>query len=424
MPKRQPGRPDAEVARAATEKPAARPAVKKVAEKKAVAKKTVEKTVAGSARKKSAGTSIGKGDPASSEKAVDKPAEKPAPDPLVLRYLDWLATNRKLADHTLTGYGRDLSTLQECAMRQAPSVPLLSLETRHIRSFAARLHGGGLSARTIARTLSGWRGFYLWAARHGHGVLANPVDGVRAPKRGQPLPKALSVEHAVALVAHRRGDNAEAIRDQAVFELFYSSGLRLSELTQLDLRYTEEDGYRSSGWLDLKGAEVTVIGKGSRRRTVPVGSKAIEALQAWLKVRDTLLKPAALPEDRHALFLGTRGRRLSGRTVELRIKQQALAAGVPTDVHPHMLRHSFATHVLQSSGDLRAVQEMLGHASVATTQVYTSLDFQHLAKVYDQAHPRAGRARKPAAPAVPDSAPVPDSDDDGAGKDRAGQGDD
>lgn len=333
-------------------------------------------------------------------------AEKPAPDPLVARYLDWLATNRKLAEHTLTGYGHDLSVLQESATRLAAGVPLLSLETRHIRSFAARLHGGGLSARTIARTLSAWRGFYLWAARHGHGVTANPVDGVRAPKRGQPLPKALSVEHAVALVAHKRGDATESVRDQAVFELFYSSGLRLSELTQLDVRYTEDGEYRSAGWLDLAGAEVTVIGKGSRRRTVPVGSKAIAALKAWLAVRDTLLRPGALPEDAHALFLGTRGKRLSGSTVQTRIKQQALAAGVPTSVHPHMLRHSFATHMLQSSGDLRAVQEMLGHASISTTQVYTSLDFQHLAKVYDQAHPRAGRTRKGA----PESAPARDAD--------------
>lgn len=346
--------------------------------------------------------------------AAQAPTEKPAPDPLVLRYLDWLAASRKLAGHTLTSYAHDLSVLQEYAARMVRGVPLLSLETSHIRSFAARMHGGGLSARTIARTLSAWRGFYLWAARHGHGVQANPVDGVRAPKRGQPLPKALSVEHAVALVAHRQGDAVESVRDQAVFELFYSSGLRLSELTQLDVRYTEDGDYRSAGWLDLKGAEVTVIGKGSRRRTVPVGSKAIEALDAWLKMRDALLRPGALPEDAHALFLGTRGKRLSGSTVQQRIKRQALAAGVPADVHPHMLRHSFATHMLQSSGDLRAVQEMLGHASIATTQIYTSLDFQHLAKVYDQAHPRAGRAHK----GPPASAPTPpDAADTGADED-------
>ncbi|MNY32137.1 Tyrosine recombinase XerC [compost metagenome] len=170
---------------------------------------------------------------------------------------------------------------------------------------------------------------------------------------------------------------------------------------QLDLRYTEDGAYRSIGWIDLAGAEVTVIGKGSRRRSVPVGSKAMEALRAWLAVRDTLLRPGAAPEDAHALFLGTRGKRLSGATVQSRIRKQALSAGVPTHVHPHMLRHSFATHMLQSSGDLRAVQEMLGHASIATTQVYTSLDFQHLAKVYDQAHPRAGRAKTAAAKPAP-----------------------
>jgi integrase/recombinase XerC len=346
--------------------------------------------------------------------ADEAPTEKPAPDPLVVRYLDWLATSRKLAEHTLTSYSHDLSVLQSQAVRQAPGVALLALETRHIRSFAARLHGSGLSARTIARTLSAWRGFYLWAARHGHGVQANPVDGVRAPKRGRPLPKALSVEHAVALVAHRQDDTAEALRDQAVFELFYSSGLRLSELIQLDVRYTEDGDYRSAGWLDLDGAEVTVLGKGSRRRTVPVGSKAMEALRAWLKVRDILLRPGVLPEDAHALFLGTRGRRLPVSTVQQRIKRQALAAGVPSDVHPHMLRHSFATHMLQSSGDLRAVQEMLGHASIATTQIYTSLDFQHLAKVYDQAHPRAGRAQKgKAASELPPEAPETPPDESG-----------
>ncbi|RZT38515.1 tyrosine recombinase XerC [Cupriavidus agavae] len=349
------------------------------------------------------------------EGAAEADSPKPAPDPLVVRYLDWLATNRKLADHTLTSYGHDLAVLQEHATRLAAGVPLLSLETRHIRSFAARMHGGGLSARTIARTLSAWRGFYLWAARHGHGVTANPVDGVRAPRRGQPLPKALSVEHAVALVAHRTGDTAEAVRDQAMFELFYSSGLRLSELIQLDLRYTETAEHRSDGWLDLASAEVTVIGKGSRRRSVPVGSKAVEALRAWLDVRQTLLRPDASPDDASALFLGTRGRRIAPSTVQQRIRQQALAAGVPSHVHPHMLRHSFATHVLQSSGDLRAVQEMLGHASVATTQVYTSLDFQHLAKVYDQAHPRAGRRKPPAAPVARRPDEEGDEDEDAGG---------
>ncbi|WP_428979432.1 tyrosine recombinase XerC [Cupriavidus oxalaticus] len=334
---------------------------------------------------------------------ADDGAGAPA-DPLVVRYLDWLRGSRKLADHTLASYSRDLRVLQAHAVRYAPGVALLALQTPHIRNFAARLHGSGLVGTSIARTLSAWRGFYQWAARHGHGVTVNPVEGVRAPRSGHALPKALSVEHAVALVAHTAGTDAQAVRDHAVYELFYSSGLRLSELVQLDLRYAAVDGYRSSGWLDLAGAEVTVTGKGARRRTVPVGSKAIEALRAWIAVRDTLLRPGAAPEDAHALFLGPRGRRLSMRAVQLRLKQQALGAGVPADVHPHMLRHSFATHLLQSSGDLRAVQEMLGHASISTTQIYTALDFQHLARVYDKAHPRAGRRPAPAPEAPADEA--------------------
>ncbi|MGY8526366.1 tyrosine recombinase XerC [Paracidovorax citrulli] len=322
------------------------------------------------------------------EQSAAQSAEPPL-DALVLQYLDWLAGSRKLAEHTLQGYRRDLLALQTHAARLAPGTALTALRTDQVRSITARLRAGGLAASSIARALSAWRGFYLWAARHGHGVEANPVDGIRAPRRGRPLPKALSVEHAVALVDHVSGPDAEAVRDRAAYELCYSSGLRVSELVQLDLRYVEEAGYRSAGWIDLAGREVTVLGKGSRRRTVPVGAKAAEALREWLALREPLVRPAAGPEHAHALFLTARGLRLSDRTVRARLKQQAIRAGVPADVHPHMLRHSFASHVLQSSGDLRAVQEMLGHASVSTTQIYTSLDFQHLASVYDKAHPRA-----------------------------------
>uniref|UniRef100_UPI001CC6E966 tyrosine-type recombinase/integrase n=2 Tax=Burkholderia TaxID=32008 RepID=UPI001CC6E966 len=176
----------------------------------------------------------------------------------------------------------------------------------------------------------------------------------------------------------------EGIRDHAILELFYSSGLRLAELVGLDVMYTQADGYRSAGWLDLAEAEVTVRGKGNKERKVPVGRKAIEALNAWLAVRGEFVK-----HDPHPLFVSVRGNRMAPGVVRDRVKRAALAAGIPANVHPHVLRHSFATHVLQSSGDLRAVQELLGHASVAATQVYTSLDFQHLAKIYDSAHPRA-----------------------------------
>jgi integrase/recombinase XerC len=174
-----------------------------------------------------------------------------------------------------------------------------------------------------------------------------------------------------------------------MFELLYSSGLRISELVQLDVRYTQQDGYASAGWIDFDAGEVTVTGKGSKKRVVPVGAAALNALRAWLAVRPQLLRAPAPCTARHALFLSVRGKRMTPGMVRVRIKAHALALGIPTDVHPHVLRHSFASHVLQSSGDLRAVQEMLGHASISSTQVYTSLDFQRLAQVYDAAHPRA-----------------------------------
>ncbi len=193
---------------------------------------------------------------------------EPAADPVIGRYLAWLEGSRKLAGHTISSYRRDLNALRAHAAKHAPGIALLALQTRHIRAFAARMHGEGLAGTSIARTLSAWRGFYLWAAQHGLGVQANPVDGVRAPRSGHRLPKALSVEHAVALVSHPAGTDAAALRDQAVWELFYSSGLRLSELVQLDVRYEKVDGHESAGWLDMSGAELTVTGKGSRRRTV------------------------------------------------------------------------------------------------------------------------------------------------------------
>jgi integrase/recombinase XerC len=176
-----------------------------------------------------------------------------------------------------------------------------------------------------------------------------------------------------------------------MFELFYSSGLRLSELTSLDVRYARSTDYESSGWIDLAECEVTVLGKGGKRRVVPIGKAAAVALATWIAVRDAWIAADATPSDQNALFLGTRGRRISSRVVQLQLERAAVAAGLPTHVHPHVLRHSFASHVLQSAQDLRAVQEMLGHTNISTTQIYTRLDFQHLAKAYDQAHPRSGR---------------------------------
>ena len=294
-----------------------------------------------------------------------------APHGALERYLETLRTGRRLAAHTLAAYARDARLLESLAAERDPK----TLTVHDIRRFLAALHGKGLAPRSLARVLSAWRGFYAWLVRHGE-AASNPCAGVRAPKAARRLPEALSPDEAVRLVSIE--DESElGIRDRALFELAYSSGLRVSELTGADLAS-----------LDAKAGEMRVTGKGSKTRIVPVGRAALEAIEAWLAVR---AKIARRGED--ALFVARSGRRITPREVQRRIKRWAALAGIEVDVHPHMLRHSFASHVLQSSGDLRAVQEMLGHASIASTQVYTHLDFQHLAKVYDAAHPRARRRK-------------------------------
>lgn len=289
---------------------------------------------------------------------------------LVRDYLDALRHQRRLAPGTLVNYRHAIEQL----LALSGGVGLASLEQVQLRRFVAQLHGRGLSGRTLAKMLSGWRGLYRWLVRH-RGLRANPVQGLRAPKSPKLLPKALSVEAAQRLLGSHPADAARLIRDQAMFELMYSSGLRLAELVALDL---------DDGRLDLREAQVTVTGKGGRTRTVPVGSQARTALRRWLEARDQLARAGE-----RALFVGERGRRISRSLVNLRLKAMARRQGLEASVHPHVLRHSFASHLLQSSQDLRAVQEMLGHASISTTQVYTHLDFQALAKVYDAAHPRA-----------------------------------
>jgi len=306
---------------------------------------------------------------------------------LVHRYLDSLETQRKLSPHTVNNYRRDLDALLAFA-DALPGAPALAAVTHyHIRKLAAQSHAQGLNPRSIARRLSAWRGFFEWLAES-EAMPANPVAGVKAPKRDKPLPKALSADDAVSVVSQaapgRDTRSATQLCNRAMFELLYSSGLRVSELASLDAGYVKEGAYESSGWVSFDDGEVEVTGKGSKRRRVPVGGPAMQALADWLAVRGTLVKL-----DPHPLFLTERGTRMSPRVVQLRLKAHAQALGIPAKVHPHVLRHSFASHVLQSSGDLRAVQEMLGHASIAATQVYTSLDFQRLAQVYDAAHPRA-----------------------------------
>ncbi len=287
------------------------------------------------------------------------------------RYFSHLRNERRLAGHTLAAYARDAKLLTGLAGSRA----LEALGAADIRRFVATLHGKGQSPRSLARILSSWRGFYDWLARD-RAVASNPCAGVKAPRAPRNLPEVLSPDDAVRLVS-REDDSPLGRRDRALFELAYSCGLRVAELTGLDL-----------GAIDAATGEVRVTGKGAKTRIVPVGAPALKALAAWLPVRAGLAKTAE-----RALFVGLAGRRLAPREVQRRIKLWAAAAGIAVDVHPHMLRHSFASHVLQSSGDLRAVQEMLGHASIASTQVYTHLDFQHLAKVYDAAHPRARKKK-------------------------------
>ncbi|MEP7157211.1 MAG: tyrosine recombinase XerC [Betaproteobacteria bacterium] len=298
-------------------------------------------------------------------------------DASIERYLNFLAHERRLAALTIKSYTRDLDLLSSLARENKKNENDLStLAQADIRRFAATLHGRGLAAKSLARVLSGWRGYFEFLV-HEAGLPANPVEGVKPPKAPKRLPQTLSPDEAVSLVSFAT-DSPESIRDRAIFELLYSSGLRVSEVTGLDIES-----------IDYSSAEVRVTGKGSKTRIVPVGQHAMEALQHWLQAR-VAFKGA----DTEALFLGTSGKRLSPRVVQTRIKHWAAQQGLTVDPHPHMLRHSFASHVLQSSGDLRAVQEMLGHASIASTQVYTHLDFQHLAKVYDTAHPRAKRKKK------------------------------
>ena len=294
-------------------------------------------------------------------------AKAPAENKLLLDFLGHLANERRLSPNTVLNYQRDIAAL----LGLAADTPLAKLQIHHVRRFVAQLHARGLDGRSLARMLSAWRGFYRYLARD-HGYTANPCVGLRAPKSKKTLPQALSPDEAGRLM-DIPDDGVLAVRDKAIFELFYSSGLRLAELTSLaptDINFSD--------------ATVRVTGKGSKTRVVPVGSHALVAVRKWLKER------APLPQaDGNALFVGRNGRRLTPRAIQYRMKWWALKLGLASDVHPHVLRHSFASHVLQSSGDLRAVQEMLGHASISTTQVYTHLDFQYLAKVYDAAHPRA-----------------------------------
>ena len=292
---------------------------------------------------------------------------------LLTEYLEFLNFERGLSPLTRENYARDIKQLIKLANEIVEPTKLNELQNIHIRRFIATLHSKGLGGKSIARMLSSWRGFFEFLVNR-KGFTANPVIGLRAPKSPKTLPQVLSIEQATKLV-NISDDDVLSMRDHAILELFYSSGLRLSEVVNLNIDA-----------LDFIEGTVEVTGKGEKTRIVPMGSHAIEAMQKWLQIRSTISKTDAASKP---VFIGLQGRRISQRNIQYRLKEWSIKQGINSSVHPHMLRHSFASHVLQSSGDLRAVQEMLGHANISTTQVYTHLDFQHLSKTYDLAHPRA-----------------------------------
>ena len=332
--------------------------------------------------------------------------QTPSDSALIEGYLEHVRVEKRLAARTVELYALDLAKLQAFASAfKGPAgqgVVLLEVKNHHIRRWVASMHSGGRSGRGIALILSGWRGFYAWLGRQGR-VASNPVQDVRSPKAPKPLPKALGVDDAVQFADFQSDDDAwlEA-RDSAMVELLYGSGLRVGELVGLDVVASPQ----AKGWIDMQAGEAHVLGKGSKRRSVPVGATALRALERWLALRgpgaphttplvsaSQTAAQAAQANASAALFQGRHGTRLTAQSVWQRLQRRSLQAGMATPVHPHMLRHSFASHVLQSSSDLRGVQELLGHANISTTQVYTRLDFQHLAKAYDAAHPRA-KAKK------------------------------
>ncbi len=295
--------------------------------------------------------------------------------PLIQDYLSRLRHERQLSGNTIGGYSRDLCQL-ESWLQSNEQYDWSKVDSTRIRDFVAFVHRQGKSPASIRRLLSSIRNFFRFLNREAI-IESNPAQDIPIPKAGKKLPRALDVDQINQLLSVPE-DHILKKRDKAILELFYSSGLRLSELAGLNLQD-----------IDLKEGSARVTGKGNKQREVPVGRKAVEALSTWLKTRTKLLKG-----DSPALFISKQGRRLSIRSIQMRLDYWARQTGLHQHVHPHMLRHSFASHMLEASGDLRAVQELLGHADISTTQIYTHLDFNHLASVYDKAHPRSRRHKK------------------------------
>lgn len=312
--------------------------------------------------------------------------------PAVEKWLSFLKTEKRYSSHTLAAYARDMRNLWQFYPQAEPN----TLSEEQLNLALAKLHAQSKSPRSLARIASCWRSFYDWYC-HNDQLDLNPTRHLKTPKIPKSLPKALSIEQTLQLLDQEHPTEEEnntpltQARDQAMFELLYACGLRLSELVSLDYPYLKQGSYESKSWLNLDEGELLVRGKGNKTRIIPVGKKAIQALEQWLTQRPMM----ANEQSGNALFIGTRGKRIHPRVVESALKKYTQQRDLNIDIHPHVLRHSFASHILQSSQDLRAVQELLGHAHISTTQIYTRLDFQHLAKIYDQAHPRAKRKNSP-----------------------------
>jgi integrase/recombinase XerC len=296
-----------------------------------------------------------------------------SPTSLAADYISHLSNERRLSPLTCKSYAGDIGMLLKYLQKNS----LNQIQPHHIRHFIAQLRHHGLSGRSLARIISSWRGFYGYLIRS-HNFTQNPCVGIHAPKSAKKLPHTLSPDETAQLLTFPADDILNS-RDRAMFELFYSSGLRLAELAKLE-----------PGDINFSDETVRINGKGDKTRIVPVGNKALIALQAWIIQREKFINPGE-----KALFLSRHGNAISARTISHRLKNRAIQQGITSNVHPHMLRHSFASHLLQSSGDLRAIQDMLGHANISTTQVYAHLDFQHLTKIYDTTHPRAKRKLDP-----------------------------
>ncbi len=306
-------------------------------------------------------------------------------------WVHYLRTQKHYSEKTCIAYEHDVERLLELY----PNRLFDTLTSQEIRYALAKLHQSGMQPKSLSRVLSAWRSFYRWY-KTGHVLKLDPTTGVKAPKVPQPIPKALSVDQTQSLLSPKtlaQTDFNRLKRDQAMFELLYASGLRLSELVGLDYQYHQTKDYRSVGWIHLEEKELTITGKGQKTRILPMGQMAIDAVNAWLEVRPLYVSEKTVDNSEYALFLGARGGRINPRTVQKALEIYGLSSQLNQAVNPHVLRHSFASHLLQSSQDLRAVQELLGHSHITTTQIYTKLDHQHLQKVYEKSHPRAKRKK-------------------------------